>query len=150
MEGDSFYIRNYDPYSADTYFEITYMNGIHIRNGFANGQKGIDGPPAKVKDALDAIITAKGQKYYLFSLKSDVIESRNVLLKNGTTVSLSNIEKQTIDPSQVILLECEMMSWNESNMHYMHLKYLNAYDVWNGVFPADYINHNVCASKLVE
>ncbi|MBP1745191.1 MAG: hypothetical protein H6Q58_2169, partial [Firmicutes bacterium] len=58
----------------EPYFEIDYENGITIVEGYSNGLKGMDGSTLKtgVEEILDDAVV--GETYYIFSLRSDIIE----------------------------------------------------------------------------
>lgn len=129
-----------------TYFEIDYGDGITIVQGFDNGLKGLDG--SKLKDGVDAMFknVAIGTQFYVFSLNTAAINQ----LKNGNltvTDKHGNRVKRGIDPpglknddiidkDDLVLLEVELVSYDNSNDHNIHLKYTGTcYDVAHDILP---------------
>lgn len=159
--------------SSDTYFEVDYANGITVKPGFSDGVKGLD--ESKLKDGLELIITEDDEnikKVYLFSLRSEVIQSEQFTVKdkknNPKTIYFDDLNKlgegDVIDPEQLVLIECLFLRVdNYNNKHSMELKYLNnVFDLGNSGldqdgnplpdlpdFPTENL-HGGGASRLVE
>lgn len=150
----------------NVYFEVDYKNGITMKNGFANGEKGLDG--SKLKDGLNIVLTKADvnvKKVYLFSLRADIIKSGIFTVNGGNKVSVKGAggysdpkNGDVIDPGQLVLIEgvfngCD--NWN--NQHEIYLTYTgNVFDLGNNItpdkpdFPTEHLSTMGASSKLVE
>ncbi len=157
-----FYTRNQG--KEDAYFELTYKDGLVVTMGYANGTKGLD--DSKLSDGIKKVLTKDDmgvKKVYLFSLRSDIIQSGKFTVNNKSeTVSLSKLNdlKNTdvIDPDQLVLIQCLFLDLKWDNHHDIELKYLgNVYDLGNDVlgkplpdFPTEFLTSKGGLLRLVE
>lgn len=144
--GDFESIQNYtivnpkDP--SKIYFEVDYMNGIELKKGTV----------ANVKQEVGYIYDQHkpDKPVYLISLNRNVINSGKVKLKNGTTVSLNKLKnKDVIDPSQLVLLECIFHDYDIKDKT-LYLTAKKVYNIANNEFPTNYVGPNGGSSKLIE
>jgi Flp pilus assembly protein TadG len=144
-------------------YYVDYSDGVILDQGNGNTQSVIDGTRLNlaVADILDGVEV--GDKFYLLSLKSDIIErffngeAIRVTDKNGNVVdryatSGGLKEGDNVDPSMLILVECEYVSHKIANGTEITLSYTgNEYDVMNGVFPPNNgVKMYTEISKLIE
>lgn len=144
--GDFESIENYtvinpnDP--SKLYFEIDYMNGIEVKKGTV----------AKIKQEIGYVYNQHkpDKPVYVISLKRNVINSGNVLLKDGSTRSLSKLKnKDVIHPNQLVLLECIFKNYDIKDKT-LYLTTKKVYDIANNEFPTNYVGPNGGSSKLIE
>lgn len=152
--GDFESIQNYtiinrnDPQKL--YFEIDYKNGIEVKKGNV----------ADVKQEVGYVYNQhKPDKIvYVLSLDRDVINDKSgkVNLKNsktsfaylnGNKPKLGN--KDVIDPSQLVLLECTFDDYDNKAMT-LYLTTKKVYNIANNEFPPNYVGPTGGSSKLVE
>ena len=147
--------------TAEVYFKLEYKDGLTVIPGFSNGTKGLDG--SKLKDGLDIVLEGTGNKVYLFSLRANIIDQGKFTVNNKTkTVSLDKLNKlnngDSVDPHQLVLIECEVLDYKKSNKHDINLLYLNkVYDLGNDDsnnplpdFPTDYITTGAGLPVLIQ
>jgi hypothetical protein len=143
INDDDYEIINKDD-STKLYFKVDYLDGIELKEGTV----------AKIKQEVGYVYdqhSLSGKPVYVISLKSSVITSGKVKLKDGSIVLLSDLKnKDVIDPSQLVLLECIFHDYDDSGKT-LYLTYTGkAYDIANGDSPDDYENPYGGISKLVE
>lgn len=136
----------------DTYFEVSYADGIEITMGYANGTKGEDG--SKLSDGLAHVINKKDmrvKKFYLFSLRDDIIRSKNVIVNGGVTKKINDLKnKDIIDKSQLVLIEVLFLDAKWANRHDLELEYLGkVFDLIND-FPTEHLSSGGKSSRLVK
>ncbi|TWH79080.1 Tad domain-containing protein [Sedimentibacter saalensis] len=157
-----FYTRNSGTDNA--YFELEYADGLTIKEGFSNGEKGLDG--SKLSDGLDYVLTDEDKnikKVYIFSLSSKVIQSGEVTVNNRKkTIPLNKLNQlknnDVIDPYQLVLIECLLIDYKDSNKHDIELKYLGkTYDLGNNDpsnplpdYPTDYVRPGGGSTRLIK
>jgi hypothetical protein len=144
--GDFESIQNYtiinpkDPQKL--YFEIDYKNGIEVKKGNV----------ATIKQEVGYVYNQHkpDKTVYVLSLNRNVINSGKVLLKDGSTRSLSKIKNNdVIDPSQLVLLECTFDDYDNKDMT-LYLTAKKVYNIANNEFPPNYVGFNGGSSKLIE
>lgn len=156
-----FYTRNNGTENA--YFELEYADGLTIKEGFSDGEKGLDN--SKLKDGLDYVLTDEDKtikKVYIFSLSSKVIQSGSFTVNNRkNTIPLNKLSQlknnDCIDPYQLVLIECLFIDYKDSNKHDIELKYLGkAYDLGNNDpnnplpdYPTDYVRPGGGSTRLI-
>lgn len=121
-----------------TYFTVDFTDGIEIT----------EGKVAPQKQEVDCVYQ-QNITIYLFSLRSDVIESGQVKLADGTYRSLENLKnKDVIALDQLVLLECR---WDTNGFpESLELTVLDVYDVGASEYPENYYNPDGGTSTLVE
>ncbi len=151
----------------NAYFELTYKDGLEVTEGYANGTKGLD--DSKLSDGLAIVLKPEDmgvKKVYLFSLRADIIKSRNFTVKDkknkSKTVSLDKLndlkEGDVIDPNQLVLIECLFLDLKWANQHDIELKFLGkVYDLGHigpdgdlPDFPEDYNSSGSGKLRIVE
>jgi hypothetical protein len=112
------------------YFKVDYTDGIVLKKGQV----------ANIKQEIGYIYdyVHPNQPIYILSLTSEVINSGNVQLANGSTKSLDKLKNgDNIDPSQLVLVECLFDDYNY-NSKTLELTVLTSYDIMNGEYPPTY------------
>ena len=145
----------------EIYFKIDYSNGVDIKAG---KDESVKTPLEELAEA--ALALGSDHLVYVLSLSQDVIDSNKVLVtpKNNTEqvyrylrdpiARLNKLtEEDTIDPSQLVLMECLLTRYGkESGQLTLDIGVNKVYplaDVLSGQYPPNYKNpdHN---SILVE
>ena len=91
----------------------------------------------------------------MFSLRSDVIQSGRFTVNNKTkSVPLDKLNKlkngDSIDPDQLVLLQCLFLDCKWSNQHDIELQYLGVeYDL-STLFPNEHLSGGAGSCALVE
>ena len=130
-------INGRDP--ATVYFDVHWEDGAQIRRGLDNS----------IKTEVGDIYDRGDDPVYILSLSSAVLRSGQVLVwpsgeqgvGESKYVSLTNgfgdlKNKDVIDRSQIVLLECTFDYWNpQGNGPQLKLGYVRVYDIANGEFP---------------
>lgn len=133
----------------DLYFDVDYEDGISIKPGFSNGEKGLDGSTLKV--GLDELLDKQDENVkvvYLFSLRSDIIKSitntekpgtLKVMRKQGNNLkevdtTLNGLKNgDVVLKNQLVLIQCKYLGCdNYNNQHELRLEFLGpVYDLGN-------------------
>lgn len=124
------------------YFEVDYMNGIEVKKGTV----------ATIKQEVGYVYNQHkpDKPVYIISLNRNVINSGNVLLKDGSTRSLSKLKNNdVIHPNQLVLLECIFHDYDYQGKT-LYLTTKKVYDIANNEFPSNYVGPNGGSSKLIE
>jgi hypothetical protein len=124
------------------YFEIDYLNGIELKKGTV----------ATIKQEVGYVYNQHkpDETVYVLSLNRNVINSGKVLLKDGSTRSLSKLKNgDVVHPNQLVLLECIFHDYDYQGKT-LFLTAKKAYDIANNEFPPDYVGPNGGSSKLIE
>ncbi|KAF0091993.1 MAG: hypothetical protein FD141_177 [Fusobacteria bacterium] len=144
--GDFESIDNYsiiNPKDPDKlYFEVDYMNGIELKKGTV----------ATVKQEVGYVYNQHkpDDTVYILSLNKNVINSGKVLLKDGSTRSLSKLKNgDIVHPNQLVLLECIFHDYDYQGTT-LFLTTKKVYNIANNEFPPDYVGPNGGSSKLIE
>jgi hypothetical protein len=130
-------INGKDP--ATVYFDVHWEDGAQIRRGLDNS----------IKTEVGNIYDRGDNPVYILSLSSAVLRSGQVLVwpsgeqgvGESKYVSLTNgfkdlKNKDVIDRSQIVLLECTFDEWHpQGNNPQMELGYVRVYDIANGEYP---------------
>ncbi len=144
--GDFESIDNYtiiNPKDPDKlYFEVDYKNGIEIKKGTV----------ATIKQEVGYVFDQHkpNKPVYIISLNRNVINSGKVLLKDGSTRSLSKLKNNDIiHPNQLVLIECIFHDYDYKGKT-LFLTAKKVYDIANNEFPPNYVGPNGGSSKLIE
>jgi len=157
-----FYSRT-DGSGEKSYF-VQYSDGVTLVQGNGNTKSTIDNITTLNAAMTDLFQNATvGDKYYVLSIKSEIINnfmnnggSITVTDKNGTlqqryaTTTGGFKEGDIVDPSMLVLLECTFVSIKIANDTELALTYTNEYDIYNGVYPPDYVNTDLGKATLTE
>ncbi|MDY6845821.1 MAG: pilus assembly protein TadG-related protein [Chloroflexota bacterium] len=134
---DDFDIFNEDDCSL-TYFTVDYMDGVQITKGEV----------ADKKQEVECVFGQGHNPVFVISLRTEVIESGEVKLKDGSIRPLDKMKnKDIINEDQLVLLECDWYFYEKKTLR-LHVN--NVYDFVNGEFPENYYNPDGGMSNLVE
>lgn len=142
--------------SGKVSYYVRYSDGVIIDQGNGNTKSNIDSSSLKTVIADIFKNTKVGDKFYLLSIKSSIIDdfmnndlAITVTDKDGS--SQTRTEKNgglksgdILDESMLVLLEVDYVGRKTSNDTDIELNFINEYDIFNGFYPpAD-------TSKLIE
>lgn len=158
IKGDIYDFRTFKNEVGKSYYEIEYKNGIEIKPGFGGGLKGLD--DSMLKAGLDDVLAPIGKKVYIFSLRSELIKANHCKVNNEanfTTIDNLN-NNDVINPNQLVLLECNLVSYDKSNLHNIKLTYTgNVFDLGNNVagndlpdFPTENLDSKITSARLIK
>ncbi|HAF49224.1 MAG TPA: hypothetical protein DCL08_08325 [Anaerolineaceae bacterium] len=139
---ESIWKDDYDTYNQDdcsmVYFTVDYMDGVQITKGTV----------ADKKQEVECVFGQEVNPVYVISLRSGVIESGQVKMKDGTIVSLDKLKnKDIINEDQLVLLECDWFFYEKKTLK---LRVSNVYDIINDELPENYYNPDGGTSNLIE
>jgi hypothetical protein len=134
---DDFDIHNEDDCST-VYFTVDYMDGVQITKGTV----------ADKKQEVECVFAQAINPVYVLSLRSNIINSGQVKLKDGTIRSLDKLKnKDIINEDQIVLLECDWYFYEKKTLK---LRVSDVYNISAGEFPENYYNPDGGTSTLVE
>lgn len=112
------------------YFEVYYQDGLEITKGTV----------ATIKQEIETIYNQGREPVYLLSLSSEVMNSGQVLLTDGTKRPLNKLKnKDNIEPSQLVLIACTFDSYDFNNKDgKLQLTVLEVFDIFEGELPNNY------------
>ena len=149
--GDFESINEYEIVNEDdpdtVYFRVNYMDGVELTKGTV----------ATVKQEVGYIYNRHKPQYpggpykpvYVLSLSADVMRSGQIKLADGSYRPLDKLKnKDVVDPSQIVLLECIFHTYDEQAKN-LYLKVTDVFDIANDELPPDYVSPDGADSKLV-
>jgi Flp pilus assembly protein TadG len=142
--------------SGKVSYYVRYSDGVIIDQGNGNTKSNIDSSSLNTVIADIFKNTKVGDKFYLLSIKSSIIDD---FMNNDLAITVTDKDgsSQTrtkkngglksgdiLDESMLVLLEVDYVGRKTSNNTDIELNFINEYDIFNGVYPpAD-------TSKLIE
>ena len=144
FSGDFGSINDYEIHNANDpnkiYFKVDYMNGVELKKGTV----------AKIKQEIGWIFHQNRRHVYILSISQEVYDSGKVLLANGTYRPINKMKnKDIVDPSQLVLVECKFTAYSESAKLLVLLSEA-VYDFNKGEYPPDYECPGMVAAKLIK
>lgn len=149
---------------------VKYEDGIEVEPGQGSVKSNVDG--TDLNSLLENIFGKKNQsdpppvgtKYYLFSIKSDILKGfldeenpKPVVLENGDEVYYDPTKSSggfkngdIIKRDDIVLLEVEFQSIKQQNYSFLELKFIKEYSLKGTDFPSNYISEGTGYSYLVE
>ena len=144
FSGDFESIDNYEIVNEDDpdtiYFKVDYMNGVELKKGQV----------ATIKQEIGWIYNQKREHVYILSISQEVYNSGRVMLIDGKYRPLNKLKnKDVVDPSQLVLVECKFWFYSETQkLLILHSEAV--YDFMSGELPENYEGPGKVAAKLVE
>lgn len=148
--------------SGKVSYYVRYSDGIIIDQGNGNTKSNIDGSSLNTVVADIFKNTKVGDKFYLLSIKSNIIDdfmnkslAITVTDKDGTTQTRTSKNGgfksgDIIDENMLVLLEVIYVERKTSNDTDIKMNYIKEYDIFNGVYPPGDENSTSGTSKLIE
>lgn len=144
-------------------YYVKYDDGIVIDQGNGNTTSNIDGSLKLNPVVADILTSAKvGDTFYLLSVRSDIIDSfmnhnGSILVtdKDGSsqtrTANNGGLKAGDVIPfNMLVLLEVAYVDRKDANDTDIEMKYIQEYDIVNGVYPEGNEKFSSTTSKLIE
>ena len=115
---------------ATIYFTVDYLGGIELKKGTV----------ATIKQEIGYLFDRHHPSIpvYALSLRSEVLQSGQVMLINGSMRDLDKLKNDDlVHGSQMVLLECTFDAYDDQAKR-LELTVLNVYDYNAGELPPDY------------